>query len=111
VVTIDRVLQEIRGVFHPVDVGGVVVETYVPLTSPERLQVTVPISNQLLQLGEQFRVASSPIEKGDLVSPVYGILNGVGPDKPCSAQDQNLQLLIRAAGLRILARTRDQTQT
>ena len=88
-VLIHRVFEDLRAALDPpVVTTGVVVDYDIPGATLQRLVIVVAVADQHLHVRE-FRLALAAGKYRDLVATLHGIPNGVGPDKPRAAEDQN----------------------
>jgi hypothetical protein len=78
-----------RGKTHLLGRVPGVVDHDVPAASAKRLDVVVPVTDQLLDLGEQVRVGASPVEERQRVPAGQGVPDQVRTDEPGASQDQD----------------------
>ena len=61
------------------------------MTTSQRRQIVISVTNEFLGLRKQVRVRAATIEKRDAMTAVHGVLDEMRTDKPGSAKHQDTQ--------------------
>src|SRR5690606_28469710 len=67
--------QDRRGVPDPDRERGGIVDHYVPLPASQGVEVSIPVSDEVLHLGWKVRLPPPPIEHSDVVAPSHRVMN------------------------------------
>ena len=72
--------------------GGVipaVINHDIPRSTGKRVELSVPVSDQFLDLWKEMRVGATAVEKSDLVTAIQSPLNHVRSDESRSTEYKN----------------------
>jgi hypothetical protein len=85
------VLEQIRGLLHPIRIGRGVVDHRVPALAFQCAELAVPVSNEPDDAGGQIGLAPSASEDRDTVPAFHGVSDQVWSNEPRATEHEDVE--------------------